>query len=174
MEITFVDTGQNCNVGQRLLRVKKFVQDQEVFLANYADGLTDLPLPKVIDYFFKATDKVACFVGVRPTASFHVTSLEPDGLVRSIGHIADSGKLINGGYFIFRREIFGYIQEGEDLVEEPFHRFIAERKLIAYPYDGFWTGMDTFKEKQRLEDLHARDVAPWKVWRNGAAKPLTS
>jgi glucose-1-phosphate cytidylyltransferase len=163
--ITFVDTGQNCNVGQRLLRARSFVEREEIFLANYADGLTDLPLPKVIDYFVKARDKVACFVGVKPTASFHVTTLGPDGEVHSIGHIADSGKLINGGYFVFRREIFNYINEGEDLVEEPFRRLIAERKLIAYPYDGFWTGMDTFKEKQHLEELHARDVAPWKVWR---------
>jgi glucose-1-phosphate cytidylyltransferase len=164
--ITFVDTGQNASVGQRLLRVRKFVADDEVFLANYADGLTDLVLPKLIDYF-NASGKIACFVGVTPTASFHRISLAADGVVKEIEHIARSGSLINGGFFVFRREIFDYIKEGEDLVEEPFHRLIAEKQLIAYPHEGFWACMDTFKEKQHLEDLHATGHAPWQVWDAG-------
>lgn len=162
--ITFVDTGLNCNVGQRLLRVKKFLENDEMFLANYADGLSALPLSEVTEYF-KKQNRVACFVGVKPTASFHVASLEPDGVVREIGHIGKPGTRINGGYFIFRKEIFNYIKEGEELVEAPFHRLIAERQLIAYPYDGFWACMDTFKEKQHLDELYAGDHAPWEVWR---------
>ncbi len=163
-KITFVDTGQNCNVGQRLQRVKRFVDEDEIFLANYADGLTDLPLDKLIDYF-RRQNKVACFVGVRPTASFHIASIEPDGVVRDIEHIAKSGSRVNGGFFVLRREIFSYIQEGEELVEQPFQRLIAEKQLIAYPYDGFWACMDTFKEKQQLEELYSRGRAPWEVWR---------
>ena len=161
--ITFVDTGQNSNVGQRLLRVRQFIGDDEVFLANYADGLTDLPLPELIDYFMKR-QKIACFLGVTPTASFHTVSLKANGVVKEIAHIARSGNLINGGFFVFRRELFDYIKEGEDLVEEPFHRLIADGELVAYPYDGFWACMDTFKEKQHLEDLHASGRAPWRVW----------
>lgn len=163
--ITFLDTGLRCNVGQRLIRAKKFVENEEMFLANYADGLTDLPLPKLIDYF-KASKKVACFVGVKPTASFHFAELEPDGVVQSINHVADCGRRINGGFFIFRREIFDYIEDGEDLVDGPFQRLVAKRELVAYPYDGFWACMDTFKEKQHLEDLLARGNAPWQVWRS--------
>jgi len=169
-EITFVDTGQNTNVGQRLLRVRQFVQDDEVFLANYADGLTDLPLPKVIDYF-RASGKIACFLGVKPTATFHRVNIGSDGVVKEIAHIAGSGSIINGGFFVFRREIFNYIKEGEELVEEPFRRLIAEKQLVAYPYKGFWACMDTFKEKQHLEDLHATGQAPWRVWDPGAAGP---
>ena len=164
--ITFVDTGRNASVGQRLLRVRKFVGDEDVFLANYADGLTDLALPKLIDYF-NASGKIACFVGVTPNATFHRVSLDADGVVKEIAHIARSGNLINGGFFVFRRAIFDYIEEGEDLVEEPFHRLIAEKQLIAYPYDGFWACMDTFKEKQHLEDLHATGRPPWQVWDTG-------
>lgn len=164
--ITFVDTGQSANVGQRLRSVRKFVGDDEVFLANYADGLTDLPLPKLIDYF-KASGKIGCFVGVTPTASFHQVALDADGVVTGIEHIARSGHMINGGFFVFRREVFDYIKEGEDLVEEPFHRMIAEKQLIAYPYKGFWACMDTFKEKQHLDDLHATGHAPWQVWDAG-------
>jgi glucose-1-phosphate cytidylyltransferase len=149
-----------------LRRVRRFVGDDEIFLANYADGLSDLPLPELIEYF-KASLKIACFVGVKPTASFHRISLRPDGVVSEIEHIARSGSLINGGFFVFRREIFDYIKEGEDLVEEPFHRLMADEQLIAYPYEGFWACMDTFKEKQHLDDLHASGHAPWQVWETG-------
>lgn len=161
--ITFVDTGRNSSVGQRLLRVRNFIGRDDVFLANYADGLTDLPLPALIEYF-KASGKVACFVAVTPTASFHQVTLEAGGVVKEIAHIARSGSLINGGFFVFRREIFDYIKEGEDLVEAPFHRLISEKQLVAYPYAGFWACMDTFREKQHLEDLHATGHAPWQVW----------
>jgi glucose-1-phosphate cytidylyltransferase len=162
--LTFVDTGLNSNVGQRLLRVKRFVENEDVFLANYADGLTDLSLAKLVEYFVQQ-DKVACFVGVKPTASFHVASIGPDGVVQDIEHIVRSGRLINGGFFVFRRAIFDYIKEGEELVEAPFRRLIAERQLVAYPYEGFWACMDTFKEKQQLDDLYTRGQAPWEVWR---------
>jgi glucose-1-phosphate cytidylyltransferase len=90
-----------------------------------------------------------------------------DGVVEEIAHIARSGNLINGGFFAFRREIFDYIKEGEDLVDEPFHRLISEKQLVAYPYGGFWACMDTFKEKQHLEDLHTTGHAPWQIWDSG-------
>jgi glucose-1-phosphate cytidylyltransferase len=163
-KVAFVDTGLTCNVGQRLLRVKRYVEQDEIFLANYADGLSDLPLNTVIEEF-RRRDKIACFVGVRPTASFHIVSMESDGTVQEIGHIGKSMFRVNGGFFVFRREIFDYIREGEELVEAPFHRLIAERQLITYPYDGFWACMDTFKEKQQLDELFNKGNAPWEVWR---------
>jgi glucose-1-phosphate cytidylyltransferase len=163
--ITFVDTGLKSNVGQRLLRVRHLVEGDEMFLANYADGLTDLPLDTLTDYFVRQ-NKVACFMGVKPTASFHVANVEPNGAVRSIDHISQSGSLVNGGFFVFKREIFNYINEGEELVEQPFHRLINEKQLAAYPYGGFWACMDTFKEKQQLEELYSRGNPPWEVWRS--------
>ncbi|HWL14607.1 MAG TPA: sugar phosphate nucleotidyltransferase [Opitutus sp.] len=162
--ITFLDTGLSRNIGQRLLMARRFVQDEEIFLANYADGLTDLPLDQAVN-FFRRSGKVACFLAVNPTASFHIAATKPDGTVTAIEHIGKSGYRINGGYFLFRREIFNYLHEGEELVEAPFRRLIAEEQLLAYCYDGFWACMDTFKEKQHLEDLLARDQAPWEVWR---------
>lgn len=161
--ITFVDTGLNSNIGQRLRAVEKHLSGEHMFLANYTDGLTDLPLPDMIDRF-KHSDAVGSFLAVRPSASFHVVQHEQSGRVQSIGHVGDSGLRINGGYFVFRRTIFEYLQPGDDLVEAPFHRLIAEGKLLAYPYDGFWACMDTFKERQLLEDLYSSGTAPWMVW----------
>lgn len=163
--VTFVDTGLSANIGSRLRAVRKHVQDEEVFLANYTDGLSDLPLNDMIDVFVRS-GKIACFLAVHPTASFHITRARPDGTVTAIDHISQAGYRVNGGFFLFRREIFNYLHEGEELVEEPFHRLIAQEQLLAYRYDGFWACMDTFKEKQHLEELAARGRAPWQVWQH--------
>ena len=161
--ITFVDTGLTSNIGQRLKAVEKHLQGEEVFLANYSDGLSDVNLSELTDLFLRS-NRVACFVSVKPVASFHMISVDDQGLVKSIEHITKSGARINGGFFLFRREIFQYIKEGEELVEEPFHRLISEGQLLAYSHNKFWACMDTFKEMQVLEDLYSRGKAPWAVW----------
>jgi glucose-1-phosphate cytidylyltransferase len=166
--ITFADTGLNSNIGQRLKAVERYVHGEDVFLANYSDGLTDFFLPSMIEHFM-ASGKVAAFLCVQPTQSFHVVSLGSGHDVAAIQDLARSGLYINGGYFIFRKEIFNYIRPGEELVEEPFRRLVQEGLLAGYRHDGFWLPMDTFKDKQILEDLYARGAAPWEVWKNGGA-----
>jgi glucose-1-phosphate cytidylyltransferase len=164
-KITFVDTGMNSNIGQRLKLVQPYLAGEEAFLANYSDGLSDLPLPHMINYFQHRPDAVACFAGVAPTSSFHLVRVEQGGRVQSIRHIKESGMRINGGFFVLRNEIFDYMNDGEELVQEPFQRLAAERRLLAYKYDGFWACMDTFKEKQLLEDMYSRGQVPWEVWK---------
>jgi glucose-1-phosphate cytidylyltransferase len=163
--ITFADTGINSNVGQRLKAVEKYLDGEEEFLANYSDGLTDLPLPKQAEHF-RQHDKISSFVCVRPNLSYHLVSMENgDNLVTDIRDMNKSQIRINGGYFIFKKDIFRYIQDGEELVHEPFQRLLKQKQLIAYPYDGFWACMDTFKDRQHLEDLYGRSSAPWEVWK---------
>ena len=82
-------------------------------------------------------------------------------------HIGDSDIWINGGFFIFKKEIFKYIKEGEELVSRTFERLIGKKQLMTLRYNGFWVAMDTFKDKQFLDDLVARDKGPWEVWKNG-------
>jgi glucose-1-phosphate cytidylyltransferase len=164
-KITFVDTGMSSNIGQRLKLVQRFLADDEMFLANYSDGLSDLPLPEMIGYFEKQPEAVACFAGVCPTSSFHLVQLEDGGRVQSIRHIRDCGMRINGGFFVLRRQIFDYMHEGDELVEAPFRRLAAEGRLLSYAYDGFWACMDTFREKQMLEDMYSRGQVPWEVWK---------
>ena len=163
--ITFVDTGLSANIGQRLLAVKNHLASDEVFLANYADGLTDLPLPVLID-FFHQHNKVACFLGVKPLQSFHVLSLDQDGGVKALKPATGADVWINGGFFVLKHDIFSYIEQGEELVEKPFQRLISLNQLAAYRYDGFWACMDTFKEKQWFDDMQARGQVPWEVWRD--------
>jgi len=165
-KITFVDTGLNSNIGQRLKAVEKHLEGEEMFLANYSDGLSDVPLPDIVNYARK-TGAVATFLGVRPTQSFHVVRVGDAGEVAAVARIEDTGLLINGGFFVLRKEIFNYLKEGEELVNEPFQRLIGEKKLSAYPYNGFWACMDTFKDKQLLDDLYAKGQVPWEVWKVG-------
>jgi glucose-1-phosphate cytidylyltransferase len=164
--ITFADTGIASNIGQRLKAVEKYLQGEDEFLANYSDGLTDLPLDQELDDFHRQS-KVASFLCVRPNLSYHVVSMQPgSNLVSDIHPIANGDVRINGGYFIFRKEIFKYMRDKEELVEQPFRRLLEARQLIGHPYDGFWASMDTMKDKQHLENLYASGAAPWELWKS--------
>ncbi|HKQ13730.1 MAG TPA: sugar phosphate nucleotidyltransferase [Steroidobacteraceae bacterium] len=166
--ITFVDTGMHSNIGQRLLRVRKYVEKEEMFLANYSDGLSDVPLDTMVDEF-RARKLVASFAAVRSLQSFHFVQASPDGLVTAMGPLNQDTQ-INGGFFVLRREIFDYINEGEELVEQPFHRLIDRNLLGTYRHDGFWQAMDTFKDKIAFDRREARGDCPWAVW-NGLQPP---
>jgi glucose-1-phosphate cytidylyltransferase len=168
-KITFVDTGLDSNIGQRLKAVEEHLAGESEFLANYSDGLSDLPLPQHIEHFRKH-GKIASFVCVKPNLSYHFVSAQEDSLVISIRDIRQMELRINGGFFIFKSEIFKYLRDGEELVHEPFQRLIRENQLVTYPYDGFWAGMDTFKDKQWLDRLYACGQAPWQVWKPDARK----
>jgi glucose-1-phosphate cytidylyltransferase len=162
-KITFVDTGLRANIGQRLRAVERYLDGEEMFFANYADGLTNLHLPDLIDFFIRSR-KIACCVCAKPSQTFHVVTLRQDNLVDDLRYVRDTQIMINGGYFVFRKEIFHYIKDGEELVEQPFRRLIQEQQLIGYKYDMFWC-MDTFKEQQELSDLSYQGNAPWELWK---------
>ncbi|HXK57898.1 MAG: glucose-1-phosphate cytidylyltransferase [Gammaproteobacteria bacterium] len=162
-KITFADTGTNSNIGQRLMAVRRYLGDDAVFLANYSDGLSDLPLVDYLDNF-RRRDKIASFISVRPTHSFHTVAAGADQLVHEIRHAGKSDIRINGGFFAFKREIFDYLQPGEDLVEEPFRRLIAGRQLLAYPHEGFWACMDTLKDKKAFDEMEMQGDMPWQLW----------
>lgn len=158
--ITLIDAGIWRNIGERLMAAKHLVADEEIFLANYSDGLTDAPLPDMIDRF-KRSDAIGCFIAVRPPFSFHLVDFDDKDNVRNFRMSDQSAVWINGGYFIFRNKIFDYIREGEELVLEPFNRLIAEGRLMAYKYDGFWRAMDTLRDRQALEEMVERGEMPW-------------
>jgi glucose-1-phosphate cytidylyltransferase len=166
--IRFVDTGLTSNIGERLRRVREFLEGEEAFLANYADGLSDLDCSSYVSSFLKQ-DKVASFLSVAAPHTFHIVHADENHHALKLEHVAESNVRINGGFFILRKEIFEYMRPGEELVLEPFERLIAQRKLLAVPYQGFWRNMDTFKDKIQLDEIVAKGRAPWEVWRSDAA-----
>jgi glucose-1-phosphate cytidylyltransferase len=159
--ISLVDTGIWRNIGERLFAVKGFVDNEELFLANYSDGLSDVPLDDMISRF-KTSGKIGCFLAVHPPVSFHLAEFDDQGTVSRIRSSQQSDVWINGGYFLFRREIFDYIRAGEELVLEPFSRLIKAGKLMAYKYEGFWRAMDTLRDRQILEEMVERGQTPWR------------
>jgi len=162
-KITFAETGLSSPLGERLRLVKKYLNNEESFLANYSDGLTDMYLPNLIEYFSKQ-GKIGCLVTVKPSVAFHYVSTDQNGYVKSIRQLNKTPLRINGGFFIFKNQIFDYISPGEDLVNEPFQRLIKKHELISYKHDGFWASLDTYKDKQRLDDLASKNASSWEIW----------
>lgn len=162
--ITFVDTGLHSNIGQRLMKVRKYVEGEKAFLANYSDGLSDIPLDVQLKDFEKKK-VVASFASVRTLQSFHLVQSAADGMVERIGPMNDGSVYVNGGFFVLRSDIFDYIQPGEELVEAPFRRLIEKKLLATYRHADFWQAMDTFKDKITYDRMEAKGECPWMVWK---------
>ncbi len=169
--ITFVDTGMDTAIGERLRRVRPHLEGDEVFLANYGDVLTDAPMNDLIDDF-ERTDAVASLLAVPPQGSFHVLDMTADGRLTGLTAAADMSIRINGGYFILRQGIFDYLRPGDDLVSNGFVRAAREGKVRSVRYDGFWAPMDTLKERTALEEMHRRGASPWALWRDHPTETL--
>jgi glucose-1-phosphate cytidylyltransferase len=165
--ITFVDTGIHANIGERLLAVRDHLKGEELFLANYSDGLSDVPVNRVVE-FCRESGAIATFVSARPSHTFHVVAASDDGVVKAIDDITQSGVWINAGFFVMSPEIFAHMRPGEELVERPFQRLIDLSALTTYRHDGFFVPMDTFKDRQVLEDYHSHGSPPWQPWRKAA------
>jgi glucose-1-phosphate cytidylyltransferase len=165
--ITFVNTGLHSSIGERL---RHLLRDDEMFLANYGDTVTDVDLHAMIDDV-KTSGAKGSFVAVKPNYSFHVVAVNDDGRVRGISDVTKSDMWINGGYFVMRSEVLDDLRPGEELVEEPFQRLIARNELLAHRHDGFWAPMDTLKERSLLEELHRSGKAPWKLWARTTDEP---
>lgn len=161
--ITFVDTGIDTAIGERLRRVRPHLGDDEVFLANYGDVLTDAPLDTIVREFV-TSDAVGALLAVRPQDSFHVVELDEASNIRGFTPVADFHMRINGGYFVLRQEIFDYLHQGEDLVMDACVRAASVGRMKAVQYDGFWAPMDTLKERAALEEMHRRGECPWMLW----------
>jgi glucose-1-phosphate cytidylyltransferase len=159
-KITFAETGTHASIGERLLAARRYVENDQLFLANYADGLTDLHLPDLIEAF-AASGKVAALLCTRPALSYHFVQTAADGALVDIKDAEQLGLKINGGYFVFTPAIFDYLRQREDLLDGPLRRLARDGKLLGYHYDGFWRSMDTLKDKQSLDELYAAGRAPW-------------
>jgi glucose-1-phosphate cytidylyltransferase len=158
--VTLIDTGIWRNIGERLWAARSHVQNEKMFLGNYSDGLTNVDLDDMIERF-EASGKFACFLAVRPPLTYHLADIADDGRVREFRTSDTSNIWINGGYFLFRPEVFDFMREGEELVLEPFRRLIAADKLMAYKHEGFWRSMDTLRDWQALEDMVEKGDMPW-------------
>jgi len=167
-DITFVDTGRHSSVGERLMRVRPYVDGDEMFLANYADTLTDAPLDEHVATF-QASDAVASLLAVPPVSTHHVVEIGDTGIVTEVRHVTELMQWENGGYFALRPGIFDVLREGEDLVPHALGRLVSSGRLLAQPYRGFWRAVDTFKDRAELETYVDAGDCPWMVWETESA-----
>ncbi|MEV0273932.1 glucose-1-phosphate cytidylyltransferase [Hamadaea sp. NPDC050747] len=165
--ITFINTGHQSTIGERLMRVRAHVENEPMFLCNYADTLTDAPLPEMIDKF-AATDKTVSMLAVPPFSTHHYLDIDDDGQVTGIRGFHELTQWENGGYFIMRPDIFDELREGEDIVPHALDRLHPTGRLMAQRYKGFWRAVDTFKDRAEMEELVNRGLAPWMLWTNPA------
>lgn len=164
-DIQYVDTGLESNIATRLTMVRPLLGGASTFLANYSDSLCDANLPDLLMEHGNSRS-VASFMCVRPHLSLHHVEVdESSHKVRAIKGIREAIR-INGGFFTLNTTIFDYIRPGEELVEEPFARLIAEGALNGYVYDGFWSTVDTYKDHLRLDTLLKSGMAPWQIWKS--------
>jgi glucose-1-phosphate cytidylyltransferase len=159
--ITFVDTGIEAKIGERLWAVRHLLSDEEVFLANYSDQLSNLPLDHYYRTFQQNEDCVASFAAVKPSMSFHLVQADSDNRVSRLCNVRHTDIRINGGFFFLKPELFDHMKPGEELVEEPFRRLMSRKQLLAFPFDGFWKAMDTYKDKMEYDRMYANGDRPW-------------
>jgi glucose-1-phosphate cytidylyltransferase len=173
--ITFINTGLEATIGERLMRVRPYLKNEELFLCNYADTLTDAPLNEMITWF-EATDMTASMLVVPPFSSHHFVEIDDTGRVTAIRGFSDLTQWENGGYFVMRPQIFDALIEGEDIVPHALDRLHPKGQLMAQRYTGFWRAVDTFKDRAEMEDLALRGAAPWMLWsrHNGARASVSN
>lgn len=165
--ITFVDTGVESPIGERLRRVRPHLDGDEMFLANYSDVLTDAPLDVMIDKF-RASGAAASMMIVPPQSSFHCVDVLPGGEIKNITPVAKLPIWENGGFFVLTQEIFDHLPVNGDLVEDACGALAAQGRLFGYQHFGFWKPADTFKERAELDAGYLRGERPWMVWERPA------
>ncbi|MBQ2801092.1 MAG: glucose-1-phosphate cytidylyltransferase [Lachnospiraceae bacterium] len=161
-KVTIVDTGYATMTGGRIKRIQKYVGN-EPFMMTYGDGLSDVPVNKLVD-FHKKSGKTATITAVQPGGRFG--ALDIDGADEIHGFAEkkkEDGGWINAGFMVLNPEIFDYIKDDTTVFEkEPLERCAAEGQLMAYRHEGFWQCMDSMRDKKLLEDLWNSGQAPWK------------
>jgi glucose-1-phosphate cytidylyltransferase len=161
--ITFVQTGLDSPIGERLRRVRALVADEEMFHANYADVLTDAPLDSMVEQF-AASDAVGQLMAVPPQSAFHCVDINDDGNLESITTLQEMPLWENGGYLMFRPEVFDHLTENCDLIADVCAPLAKEGRMRAFRHRGFWQPADTVKERNALEAAYQGGTRPWMLW----------
>ncbi len=164
--ITLADTGQFAMTGSRVKQIQKYVSGEDNFMLTYGDGLGDVDLTKLVDFHI-SHGRILTVTGVRPPGRFGELMSDNSGRVIEFTEKPQaSGGMISGGFFVCRKDIFGYLEERQDLVfeEQPMRRLVQDSQMMVYEHDGFWQPMDTYREYKLLNTSYEKGEAPWVKW----------
>ena len=161
--VNLVDTGQNTLTGGRLLRLRELLKNEDYFMVTYGDGLSNVNIEKLVDFHI-SHQKIATVTAVRPPARFGGMKIS-SSIVESFEEKPQSGEAsINGGFFVFSKEIFDYLEDDKTILESfPMERLVNDSQLMAYEHNGFWQCMDTVRDRDYLRELYNNGSPPWTI-----------
>jgi glucose-1-phosphate cytidylyltransferase len=163
-KVTLVDTGEATMTGGRLLRVKKYVEDETAFCFTYGDGVSDIDISALVS-FHQKHGKLATISAVQPPGRFGALALVGDSVNHFVEKPAGDSSWINGGFFVLSPTCLDYIDDDDTPWEgSPLNAIASGGELQAYRHGGFWQPMDTLRDKIQLEELWSAGKAPWKTW----------
>ena len=168
--VTLADTGAETMTGGRLKRVERYIAD-DTFMLTYGDGVADVNIRELLA-FHHAHGRLATVTAIQPPSRFGLLDISADGAVERFREKPVTDEWINGGFFVFNRGVFDYLDDACTLEQEPLMQLASEGQLMAYQHRGFWHAMDTYRDTLRLNDLWARDEAPWAIWQGDTLKAL--
>ncbi|OAS20741.1 glucose-1-phosphate cytidylyltransferase [Paenibacillus oryzisoli] len=163
-KVTLANTGEDNMTGSRIKQIEKYIKG-DVFMLTYGDGVCNVDINRLLDFHY-SHGKIGTVTGVRPPSRFGELLLDGEKVESFSEKPQTSEGRINGGFFIFNREIFNYVSEDEDCIfeREPLERLSEDNELMMYRHDGFWQCMDTLRDMQYLEKLWQEKNTPWNVW----------
>ena len=160
-DVTLVDTGLKTMTGGRVKRIERFI-DSDTFMVTYGDGLANLDIGALVAFHCQH-GKLATLTATRPPSRYGILELTASGLVERFREKVQT-EWINSGFFVFNRRVFDYLDSDGVLEREPMERLAAEENLVAFRHEGFWIGMDTFREYEMLNQMWDAGDVPWKMW----------
>ncbi len=161
--VTMCHTGLDTEKGERLRKIRPYVEDDEHFMVTYGDGVSDIDLQALVA-FHKAHGKVATLTAVQARSQFGHVDFDTNGKITEMIENPLLPKWINGGFMVFSRRIFDWLEPNDPLEAGAIRRLAAAGELMAYRHDGFWACMDTYKDTLRLDDMWNSGEAPWRKW----------
>lgn len=161
-EVICADTGEETGTSGRVHRIRSHVEGSERFLLTYGDGVSNVPLDQLLAFHLRL-GKAATVTGVHPETTFGIIR-EENGVVTGFAEKPRLNVIINGGFFVLEKRVFGVIDDDGPLEERPLGRLTAERQLAVFRHEGFWQCMDNQKEVEKLNAQWERNDRPWAVW----------
>lgn len=160
-DVTVVDTGLKTMTGGRVKRIERFI-DNDTFLVTYGDGLANVDIGSLVAFHYQHS-KIATITAIRPPSRYGILELSASGQVERFREKVQT-EWINGGFMVFNRRVFDYLDSECVLEREPMERLAADEQLMAFRHEGFWLGMDTYREYEMLNQMWDTGTVPWKIW----------
>ena len=162
-KITFVDTGFNSLIGERILRCKEYLSEEKDFVVTYGDGVSNIDINKLIR-FHKKQKTIGTITGVHPRTKYGLLKIDKDNFLENFKEKPVLSDWVNGGYMVFNQKFFSYLRKNEMEIDA-LKKLTRKKQLSVYKHNSFWFAVDTYKELEDLNAIWNNGAPPWKVWK---------